>query len=111
MFGLNRSREKPLGIGLDVGASHHVALSEYKVGAVILALPEPLASLALVDGHTKISNRIGAISPDETAFVSEPGQVRKHIFDPGLSKVSALAFENKKRRMLPQNPLGAFENS
>src|SRR5712664_4080630 len=82
-----------------------------KIVAVVLALPEPFAVLALMDRGIEFGDRQNLIAPDEASLVAEAFEIGKYILDIAGCEVPIFALENQQWRMLPQNSFGALQNS
>jgi hypothetical protein len=78
-----------------------------EIVAVVFALPEPLAVLALMNGGIELRDREKLVTAHETSFVAEAGEIGKHIPDTAGREMAVLAFENQQWRRPAQNPLGA----
>src|ERR1700736_1090230 len=84
--------------------------AEDKVVAVVLALPEPFAVLALMNRRIERGDRQNLIAPDEASLVAEAFEIGKYILDIAGREVPIFALENQQGRVLSQNPLGALQN-
>jgi hypothetical protein len=78
-----------------------------EIVAVILALPEPLAVLALMNGGVELRDREKLVTAHETSVVTEVDVIGKYIPDTARRAMAVLAFENQQWRLPAQNPLGA----
>jgi hypothetical protein len=78
-----------------------------EIVAVVLALPEPLAVLALMNGCIELRDGEKPVTAHETSLVTETGEIGKHIPDTAGREMAVLAFEYQQWRLPAQNPLGA----
>src|SRR6202022_2591409 len=84
--------------------------AEDKIVAVIAALPEPFAVLALMDRGIEFGNREKLTARDEASLVAKSPEIGKQILDVAGCEVAILALEHQQWRVLPEDPLRAPEN-
>src|SRR6266704_2605581 len=77
-----------------------------KIVAVVLALPEPFAALALMDGRIEFRDRQELAATDERSFVTQALEVGENIVDASVCEMAVLTLEDKQWRTLAQYSLG-----
>src|SRR6266700_5690415 len=78
--------------------------------AVVLALPEPFAALALMDGRIEFRDRQELAATDERSFVTQALEVGENIVDASLCEMAVLTLEDEQWRTLAQYSLGPLQN-
>jgi hypothetical protein len=84
--------------------------AEDKIVAVVPALPEPVAVLALMNRGIEFGDRQKLVTTDKAALVAKSAEIRKHVMDISGREMPILALEDEQWGVLAQNPLGALQN-
>src|SRR5260370_9107364 len=83
--------------------------AEDKIIAVVPALPEPFAVLALMKRGIEPGNRQDLIAPDEASLVAEAFEIGKYILDIAGTEVPIFALENRQWPMLRKNSFAPLQ--
>jgi hypothetical protein len=78
--------------------------AENEIVAIVLALPEPFAVLALMNRGIEFGGWKNLVAPDEASLVAKALEIRKHILNRAGREVPIFALENQQWRVLSQNP-------
>lgn len=76
-----------------------------------MALPKPLAIVALVHLFSKLGNGEYTAVLNEGATITHFFKIMKHVTDATLSEMPALAFEDQKRHIPSKNTFRTFEDA
>src|SRR6202171_5948401 len=82
---------------------------ENKIVAIVLALPEPFAVLALMNRGIEFGDREKPLLEDKSSAIAEFRQIRKNILDIARAEMAVFALEHEQWRVLPQDPRSALQ--
>src|SRR5713226_4794850 len=81
-----------------------------KIVAVVLALPEPFAALALMDGRIEFRDRQELAATDERSLVAQALEVGEYVVDATVCEMAVLTLEDQQWRASAQYSLGSLQN-
>ena len=82
-----------------------------EIVAVVLALPEPFAVLALMNRSGKFGDWQEPAAANEATLVAKPFEIREQTFHIAGRQVPVFALKHQQWSVLPENPLSALQYS